>query len=237
MGGPFLTNTKHIDGRLPVLFCDFDGTITLSDNIVALMKHFNPPGWEPIIQAIIDGRISLRDGVGAMFALFPSTMKDEITQYVLDNAGIRPGFAELLTWCKQEQIDFFVTSGGIDFFLYPILAPFEIDPAHIFCNHSSFEGPNIEILWPHPCDEHCHKECGMCKTRVIRRYPSDRYYRILIGDSLTDFEGSKLVDHVFARSHLLDRCRETQLPHTPYETFYEVIDGLNQLTGKKGIPR
>ena len=197
------------------------------------MKHFNPPGYEPIIQDIIHGRKSLRVGVGEMFALFPSSMRDEITNYVLGTAGIRPGFQELLDWCRKEQIEFNVTSGGIDFFIYPLLAPFSIDPDHIYCNHSSFEGTNIEILWPHPCDEHCRADCGMCKTRVIRRYPADQYFRILIGDSLTDFEGSKLADHVFARSHLLDRCREIGLTHTPYETFYEVIDGMKQLIAQE----
>jgi 2-hydroxy-3-keto-5-methylthiopentenyl-1-phosphate phosphatase len=28
-----------------VLFCDFDGTITEKDNIVAIMRRFAPPQW------------------------------------------------------------------------------------------------------------------------------------------------------------------------------------------------
>ena len=31
-----------------IIFCDFDGTITENDNIIAIIRHFNPPGWEPI---------------------------------------------------------------------------------------------------------------------------------------------------------------------------------------------
>ena len=231
MGGSQLTKQET---RELILFCDFDGTITLSDNIVALMTHFNPPGWETIVQDIIASRKSLRIGVGEMFALFPSSMKEEITQYVLQTAGIRPGFRELLDWCSRTNTEFYVTSGGIDFFVYPILASFDIQPDHIYCNGSSFTGAAIQILWPHPCDEACHADCGMCKTRVIRGYDASRYYRVLIGDSLTDFEGAKLVDHVFARSHLLTRCQETELPHTPYETFFDVIEGLRQLPVKKG---
>lgn len=220
---------KLIAGRQPIIFCDFDGTITLRDNILALMKHFNPPGWEPLLEELLAGRESLMTTVGAFFALYPSSQRQVIQDYVLEHAGIRDGFAELLAYCKLKDIPFYVTSGGIDFFIYPLLAPFDIDKDHIYCNGSNFDGSHIEIIWPHTCDEHCNKGCGMCKTRIIRGYPSDQYYRILIGDSLTDFEGSKIVDFVFARSHLLERCIETQLPHEAYETFFDVLNHIEVL--------
>ncbi len=210
-------------GKQPVIFCDFDGTITLNDNIVAIMKHFNPPGWQPIVEDIVHMRKSIRQGVGEMFALLPSDMKGDIERYVLETAGIRPGFPELLDLCRQQDIPFYVTSGGIDFFLLPLLAPFDIDPSHIYCNGADFSGPHIRITWPYPCDEHCGTDCGMCKTRVIRSFPSAKAHRILIGDSVTDFEGAKLADTIFARSHLAERCRELGMPFHAYETFYDII--------------
>ncbi|MFC5699946.1 2-hydroxy-3-keto-5-methylthiopentenyl-1-phosphate phosphatase [Cohnella faecalis] len=214
--------------RKPVLFCDFDGTITLSDNIVSLMKHFNPPGWEEIVRGIVSETKSIRQGVGEMFALLPSSSKEDVRRYVLETAGIRPGFPELLEWCKEHEVEFFVTSGGIDFFVYPLLEPFGIPADHIYCNGSDFSGENIRITWPHACDGECSNDCGMCKTAVIRRFPSDRYYRILIGDSITDFAGAKLVDLVYSRSHLTERCRELGLPHVPFETFHDIIRHLNE---------
>ncbi|MCI3920341.1 2-hydroxy-3-keto-5-methylthiopentenyl-1-phosphate phosphatase [Paenibacillus sp. TRM 82003] len=221
-------------GKQPIIFCDFDGTITLSDNIVAIMKQFDPPGWQSIVDEIVGGRKSIRQGVGEMFALFPSDKQEEIKRYVLDTAGIRPGFAELLGLCKDKGIPFFVTSGGIDFFLKPLLEPFDIDDNHIYSNGADFSGERIEIVWPHPCDEHCDTDCGMCKTRVIRNYPKEAYYRILIGDSLTDFEGAKLADLIFARSHLSVRCRELGLPFHEYDTFHDVIDVLRTIPTTTG---
>jgi 2-hydroxy-3-keto-5-methylthiopentenyl-1-phosphate phosphatase len=217
-------------GKQPIIFCDFDGTITLSDNIVAIMKHFNPPGWEPIVEDIVSGRKSIRQGVGEMFALFPSDRKEEMITYVLETAGIRPGFGELLQLCKEKEIPFYVTSGGIDFFLKPLLAPFHIPEDHVYCNSADFSGETIEILWPHPCDDICHNNCGMCKTRVIRGFDPQTHYRILIGDSITDFEGAKLADLIFARSHLAARCRVLNLPFYEYDTFHDVIDVLQTLT-------
>lgn len=223
-----------IDGRQPIVFCDFDGTITLSDNIVALMRHFNPPGWETIVERIVAGDTTLQQGVGDMFALLPSAAADDIRRYVLDTAGIRGGFAELLQLCRDNGIRFIVASGGIDFFVHPLLEPFAVPASDIYCNSADFSGERITIVWPHPCDAECDNGgCGMCKTKIIRDYPSDRYFRIMIGDSLTDFAGARLADLVFARSHLLSRCRELELPHVPYETFYDVVRKLETLMDQK----
>ncbi|WP_163879274.1 2-hydroxy-3-keto-5-methylthiopentenyl-1-phosphate phosphatase [Paenibacillus favisporus] len=211
-----------------VIFCDFDGTITLSDNIVAIMKHFNPAGYKPIMEDTVSQKISLREGVGAMFALLPSSMKDEIVSYVLSRAGIREGFREFLDYAKEENIDFYVTSGGMDFFIDPLLEPFGIPSDHIFCNSADFSGERIEILWPHPCQDPCHNGCGMCKTTVMRRFPEDEYERILIGDSLTDFEGAKIADLVYSRSILTDKCAELGVKHVPFETFFDIIEDMKK---------
>ncbi|TJY44298.1 2-hydroxy-3-keto-5-methylthiopentenyl-1-phosphate phosphatase [Cohnella pontilimi] len=214
--------------RPPVLFCDFDGTITLSDNIVAIMQKYKPKGVEAIIDEIVSETKSIRQGVGEMFALLPSSLKEEIRSFVIETAGIRPGFAELLAWCKEHDVPFYVTSGGIDFFVYPLLEPFGIPADHIYCNGSDFEGERIRITWPHACDEKCDNDCGMCKVSVIRRFTRDDYYRILIGDSVTDFAGAKLADLVFSRSHLTNKCRELGLPHIPFETFHDIVRHLDQ---------
>jgi 2-hydroxy-3-keto-5-methylthiopentenyl-1-phosphate phosphatase len=213
-----------------IIFCDFDGTITVSDNILAIMRHFEPPGWEDIVQQLMDKKLSIRQAVGAMFALLPTSRKDEIIHYSINNASIRDGFGDFVDYCKQNDITLLVTSGGIDFFIYPLLAPFPIPKEHIYSNASSFDGENIEILWPHPCDEHCDVDCGMCKTAIIRSYDSETYHRILIGDSVTDFAGAKLVDTIFARSHLIDLCDELGLSYTPFETFFDIINRLEQMS-------
>lgn len=215
--------------KRPVIFCDFDGTITESDNIVAIMRHFDPPGWQPLVDQVVSGEISIREGVGRMFALLPSSAREDVAQFVFATANIRAGFPELLRYCEDGEIEFFVTSGGIDFFLLPLLAPFPIAQDHIFCNAGDFTGERIRIVWPHPCDEHCANDCGMCKTTVIRRYPQDAYLRILIGDSVTDFAGAQLADLVFARSHLIDKCEQLGLPYVPFDTFHDVVRHLKSL--------
>ncbi|MCU6795710.1 2-hydroxy-3-keto-5-methylthiopentenyl-1-phosphate phosphatase [Paenibacillus sp. WQ 127069] len=216
--------------RKRIIFCDFDGTITVNDNIVAIMKHFKPDGWESLVEQVISKKMTIREGVGQMFALLPTSRRQEVIDYAINNVTIRDGFAELLAYCKEQRIEFYVTSGGIDFFVYPVLSVFPIPDDHIYCNASNFNGSHIEIVWPHACDEHCHNDCGMCKTTIIRRYSPDDYERILIGDSVTDFEGAKLVETVFARSHLIDLCSELGLNYFPFNDFHEVIQRLEEMS-------
>ena len=66
----------------------------------------------------------------------------------------------------------------------------------------------------------------MCKTSIIRSYDPNRYERIIIGDSITDFEGAKLVDTIFARSHLIDHCEQLGYAYHPFETFFDIIKQL-----------
>lgn len=218
--------------KQPIIFCDFDGTITETDNIIEIMKKFAPPEWEPIKDQILGQEISIRKGVGKMFSLLPSNLKEEITSFVLNQAKIRPGFSELLQYCDKHDIQFLVTSGGIDFFVYPLLNPFGLTD-RIYCNTSDFSGDRIRILWPNACDEHCDRDCGMCKTSILRSYDEDQYERIVIGDSITDLAASKLADHVFARGFLIEKCEELGIIYTPYKDFYDVIEGLVGIISRK----
>lgn len=101
--------------RQLVLFCDFDGTITENDNIIAIMKQFAPPEWEALKDDILAERISVQEGVGKMFSLLPSSLKGEIVDFLRGTARLREGFREFAAWTKEQGIPLYVVSGGIDF--------------------------------------------------------------------------------------------------------------------------
>ncbi|UHA73008.1 2-hydroxy-3-keto-5-methylthiopentenyl-1-phosphate phosphatase [Paenibacillus sp. 481] len=220
--------TNPTTRRKRVIFCDFDGTITANDNIVALIKHYSPDGWEVIVKDIIEERKPIRQGVGELFALLPSSLRDEAISQAIAQAQIRDGFAEFIQFCADEDIEFYVTSGGIDFFVYPLLEPFGIPRERIYCNGSDFSGERIRITWPHACEEPCTNECGMCKTTIVRRFPASEYERIVIGDSVTDFAAAKIVDFVYARAQLIDKCKLLNLNYSPFTTFYDIMNHMKK---------
>lgn len=214
--------------RQLILFCDFDGTITTKDNIMSIMNEFAPPEWEKIKDQILAQERSIRDGVGELFRLIPSAKHADIQAFV-EQATIRPGFADFVKETNSNDIPLHIVSGGIDFFVKPMLAPYPIN-GKLYCNGSDFSGETIRITWPHACDSLCANDCGCCKPSILRQYPADIYERIVIGDSITDLEAAKLADHVFVCGDFLEeKCQQLQLPYIRFEDFSTVIDELKTL--------
>lgn len=211
----------------PMIFCDFDGTITNSDNIIEIMKRFAPPEWAGLKDQVLDRSISVKEGVGKMFSLLPSSKRDDIIRYILSKAEIREGFAEFAAYTEEQGIDLYIVSGGIDFFVYPLLEGI-IEKERIYCNLADFQGERICIKWPNPCDKEsgCELECGCCKPSIIRSLAASDDEVIVIGDSVTDLEAAKMADFVIARDYLLEKASEQNLPYKPFETFYDVISIL-----------
>ncbi|MCK6256688.1 2-hydroxy-3-keto-5-methylthiopentenyl-1-phosphate phosphatase [Fictibacillus sp. KIGAM418] len=213
--------------KTKIIFCDFDGTITEKDNIIDIMKNFAPNGWELIKDQILNQEISIREGVEKLFSLIPSDRKNEIVSYVLSTAKIREGFNEFAAYTKEHNIPLFIVSGGIDFFVYPMLDGI-INQNKIYCNGSNFQGETIQILWPHSCDSSCSNDCGCCKPTILRGYDSSRYEKIVIGDSITDLQAAKIADKVFARDFLIEKCEELSIAYDPFSTFYEIVQYLEE---------
>ncbi|MFF2754550.1 2-hydroxy-3-keto-5-methylthiopentenyl-1-phosphate phosphatase [Psychrobacillus sp. NPDC058041] len=214
-----------------VIFCDFDGTITNQDNIISIMKKFAPPEYLPIKENILGQRQSIREGVAEMFDLLPVSLKDQIISYLLEQAQIRDGFAEFVSYTKKHNIPLYIVSGGIDFFVHPMLEKF--GPfSGVYCNESDFSGESIKILYPHGCDEQCTSQsCGCCKPSIIRKLQGSDALSVVIGDSITDLEAAKLADIVIARDFLIEKCEELHISYEPFENFQDVINVIDKRLG------
>jgi 2-hydroxy-3-keto-5-methylthiopentenyl-1-phosphate phosphatase len=216
----------------PIIFCDFDGTITNSDNIIGIMKQFAPEGWEEIKDNVLERKVTIAEGVGKMFSLLPTKQKKEITEYAIAEAKVRPGFQELIHFATINDIPFYVVSGGIDFFVEPVLDGY-VSNENIYCNRSSFDGDFIKIEWPHSCDDQCHNNCGCCKPSIMRKLAGPDHFKVVIGDSITDLEAAKQADMVLARDFLIEKCKEEEIPYKPFNTFHDCIEHLEHSLGVK----
>lgn len=220
-----------IDNRQPVIFCDFDGTITEHDVVVMIMEAFAPPEWKAIVDRILNQRtLSIRDGMTQLFALIPGSKREEIEAYVTQSVRLRLGFPTFLDFCERQDIPFVVISGGLDFFIEPVLAPFR-EKLAVFCNRASFQPDRIDVTYPHAsdCCDPCG-ECGTCKISILETYPVERYFRIAIGDSLTDLGIAKVADWMFARDRLMGYCQEADIPFTAFNTFRDIEQALLKTT-------
>ncbi|PEM04959.1 2-hydroxy-3-keto-5-methylthiopentenyl-1-phosphate phosphatase [Bacillus cereus] len=210
------------------VFCDFDGTITNNDNIMSIMEKFAPPEAAEVKNRILSQELSIQEGVSQLFQLIPTHLRDNIIQFLKETAEIRSGFHEFIQFVKENNISFYVISGGMDFFVYPLLQGI-IPKEQIYCNETDFSKEFITVKWPHSCDDHCQNYCGLCKSSLIRKLSDTDDFHIVIGDSITDLQAAKQADKVFARDFLITKCEENHIAYTPFETFQDVQAELKLL--------
>ncbi|MBI3591242.1 MAG: MtnX-like HAD-IB family phosphatase [Candidatus Melainabacteria bacterium] len=218
-----------IKNKKLAIFSDFDGTITERDVIVMIMERFAPPEWEEIKNKILYERvITLKDGVEKLFSLIDSSKQNEIIGFAKKEAKLRKGFVDFLDFCKKENIEFNVLSGGLDFFVEAVLENYK-NKLKIFCNSGNFKSEKIKIDYKYlPKNCTLCGDCGCCKIEIIENYPKDKFTRVLIGDSLTDLAASKIADVVFARGDLIKYLNEEKINHIRFETFDDIKEQLTQ---------
>ena len=217
-----------------VIFSDFDGTITERDAIVMTLERFAPPEWKAIAHRILKERtLSVQEGIQQLYALMPSDLKQDLIHFVKDEVILRHGFADFMMWRKQAGISFQVVSGGLDAFIRPVMAPFEHDYT-LFANEAHFEDSFIQVGMPY-APKNCHVcgTCACCKVEILNQWDDASTFKIVIGDSVTDFGMARVADWVFARDALAEELALEGRDFTPFETFTDIQTALEDLWALK----
>jgi 2-hydroxy-3-keto-5-methylthiopentenyl-1-phosphate phosphatase len=204
-----------------IIFCDFDGTITVSETFVAVLKHFAPQLSAQLIPEMYARRLTLREGVKQILESIPSSCYPEILEFTRKEP-IRSGFTELLDFLEAEKVPLVVVSGGLRGMVEVVLG--ELVP-RIHTIHAVDVDTKGEYL-----QVNSEFEGGtelVAKVQVMEKYPADE--KIAIGDSLTDLNMALTTPIVFARDRLAYYLEENQKPYIPWQDFLEVRDHLAQL--------
>lgn len=225
-----------------MIFCDFDGTITKRDVIITIMEKFAPPEWVSIKDKILYERtITLKDGIEMLFNLIDSDKKLEIEKYILNTVQLRDGFSDFINYCEKNNVEFNVLSGGLDFHIDPILKDFK-SKIKIYCSNAIFSSEKIKVIYPYlPKNCSLCGDCGCCKIELIEKYPREEFYRVVIGDSLTDLPPSRVADITFARGDLIkyideeNSKSETPMKYIPFETFFDVKNSLEKIVEEEKL--
>jgi len=214
--------------RNPAVFSDFDGTITEKDVIVSIMEEFAPEEWKRIHSELMTGIIDVDIGIKKMFNLIPSEKKDEIVQWCRKNVKVREGFRDFLIFLKEKNIPFIILSGGLDFYIYPIMEPYMNLIGKIYSNKGVFSKDYIDVDFIYKCDSLCKRHCGICKPYVLRNY-RNKSELIYIGDGITDLDGALYSDIIFATGYLVSYLDRLHIKYNEYYNFYDIKIKLQEL--------
>jgi 2-hydroxy-3-keto-5-methylthiopentenyl-1-phosphate phosphatase len=201
-----------------VIFCDFDGTITVAETFVAMITRFAPEVSALVLPEIYAKRVTLRQGVRQMLESIPSSSYSELIEFTRVQP-IRAGFIEFLDFLETEQIPIVIISGGLHGMVESVLEPYihRIEAIHAIDIDTS--GTYLQI--------NSHYESGtemVAKADIMASYQADE--TIAIGDSITDWNMALAASLVFARPPLTDYLDEQQKPYIQWDDFVDIRDAL-----------
>jgi 2,3-diketo-5-methylthio-1-phosphopentane phosphatase len=224
-----MSDTSH---KKPILFLDFDGTVSERDAIDAVLEAFADSSWLAVEEEWKAGRMGSRECLRAQMALVRASPRE--VNAVLDTIKVDRGFEALLKTCSRHRVPVHIVSDGFDYCIRRILARSghrvteALSDVRVFSSQLKPEGESWRVEFPF-FTETCEHGCATCKPAVIRRLNRGGAPTIFVGDGLSDRYAAESADFIFAKKRLADFCRERGIAHVAYEDLCKVAAYLESL--------
>ena len=207
-----------------LIACDFDGTITERDTLHLIVERFGERGlWDAIAPRLRAGELTVEQAMQLEFDSVRAT-SDEVVRMVLAEAGLRPGFRELVDWAAARGHPLVVLSSGFRAVIDPLLAHWGFAGLDVEANDARFSPQGCTLVWADR-GERCPLCARPCKRHDLRaRARSERV--VYVGDGVSDRCVAGVADLVFARADLARFLAVDGVPFVPFEDFVEVRERL-----------
>lgn len=214
-----------IGGAKPLVVVDFDGTLTLADVGDEICERFADPSWRRLAPALERREVSMMAAQAEMWRLVRGSAS-EIERFVGEVGVLRDGAAELLDAGDAGEIDLVLASGGFDFYIDVVLAPWRAREAFRarYSNAGKLEGDRVTVSFPHT-DLRCDY-CAVCKRAVIERHREADRAVIFVGDGVTDLCAARVATEVFAIAggSLETLCAAEGIRSAAIDSLWPVLD-------------
>jgi 2-hydroxy-3-keto-5-methylthiopentenyl-1-phosphate phosphatase len=207
------------------VFCDFDGTIARRDVGYHLFRHFSGGKNEELIPDWKAGRLSTRDCLVQEAAMVHAT-KDAIYRF-LDRFELDKGFESFAKLCRSQNVDIFIVSDGLDFYINYVLKRHSLNHFPVLANIGRIENGRITVEFPYR-NFTCQR-CGSCKGERIREYKNDHPSAnriVFVGDGYSDACAVKETDIIFAKKDLEKYCLSYDINYYKYDDFHDVAQQM-----------
>ncbi len=204
-----------------IVFCDFDGTITAEETLVAMLSRFVPEKMKEFGRKIAEKKITLRQGVRQVVESVPSARYPEVIDFIRKK-DIRPGFPDFLEFLAGNKFPFVVISGGLMDSVKTRLAPFA-DLIHaIHAAEIDDSGKYLKVVSEFEEDDEL-----VAKVRVMSLYRFEKC--AAIGDGATDRKMALNASLVFARDRLARFLAKNGHDYIPWNDFFDIKNHLERI--------
>ena len=207
--------------------CDFDGTIIEGEASILLLDEFADGNWREIDDEFYSGQKSVIDCSKECFSMIKADEKT-LTEFVLSSGRIkvRDGFVEFYNYCTQKGYYFIIVSNGLIFYIEAILHELGISNIEVFAGQNQFSPDGMDVKYISPNGAEAETDFKEAYTELLEK---QGYRVVCIGDSVSDIFTARRASHIFATGDLRDHCRKENLGFIPFETFHDVIRGLEDI--------
>ena len=215
----------------PVVFLDFDGTITMQDATDAVLEAFADPRWLDVEAEWKDGRIGSRDCLMRQVAMVNATPAQ--LNALLDEIEVDAGLVPLLAACAARRFPVHIVSDGFDYCIRRILARPALTLApylmrmEIVSSHLEWTGGRWAASFPFAAAS-CTHGCGTCKPATMARLNPEGRPAIFIGEGLSDRFAARCATRVFAKHALASYCDREGIGYVSYDGLDEVAAQLDR---------
>ena len=207
---------------------DFDGTVTEEDVSFLLLDTYVGGAWRQYLEDYTSGDITVGAFNKKVFGMM-KTDKKTMTDFVLNSplVKVRPGFKELIDFCRKKKLKIVIVSNGLTFYIEAILKSLGISGLELHAAENVFFPGGVDVRYVGP--DGAEVEAGF-KEAYTAELCRKGYDVIYIGNGTSDIHPARLAMHVFATEDLLKRCQQEKLKHYAFKDFYEVVKVLEGLT-------
>jgi 2-hydroxy-3-keto-5-methylthiopentenyl-1-phosphate phosphatase len=213
---------------------DFDGTVTEEDVSFLLLDTYVGSVWREYLEEYSSGRMTVGAFNRWVFGLMKAD-RQAMTELVLGSGRvkIRPGFKELVEYCREKGYRVVIVSNGLLFYIHAILERLGISGVDVYAAENEFYPGGLKVRYIGPDGAELDAGFKEAYTGQLRK---EGYEVIYIGNGGSDIYPSRRCRHVFATAQLLERCRQEGLACLPFTDFFDVIRGMKTLDWRASRP-
>jgi len=208
------------------VLCDFDGTIAEIDTAVIVFNKFIDGNWRIFNERLDRGEITLEQCMREQFSMIKAP-KSVILNELDQEVTFRPGFYELVNYCRDNQIPFEIVSAGLDFVINHLLEVRELSETKVHAARTRVTDDGLEM---DSLELHDRKSIDF-KEDLVKHYKDKGYSVLYIGDGMSDKGAVISADYVFVikGSSLSEFCKTEGIIHQEMSDFQEVIARIKDI--------
>ena len=203
--------------KLAVL-TDFDGTITRTDVVEAILEEFAPATWWEIEEQHRARAIGTRETLARQVALL-RVKRADLIRFVDAKVELDESFRDFAAFCRERGIPLEIVSEGLDFYVQYLLQKWGL-AVPVRTNRAIFEERGVRIEYPW-ADATCTL-CGTCKLLRLFELRTQGHRVVYVGDGHSDLCPAIEADLLFAKAELARLCEEEGITYTPFDRFSDV---------------